>query len=71
MPPVTDRHRKLHSIVLNLPRVHVGLCRHDVVERREVKSATRKKINTEILGVAVRSSYQPKDDLSLEELSLV
>src|SRR6267154_3237634 len=71
MPVITNGHRELHPVVPDLSRVHIGLSRHDIVERRHMEPAARQQKDAEILRMAVGRAQQPKDNLRFQEKSPV
>src|SRR5437879_3089137 len=48
---VADSHHQLHGVSPDLPGVHIGLRRHDVIERRQAEPAAGQQEYAEILGV--------------------
>jgi hypothetical protein len=51
-PSITaDGHGQLHAVMPDLPGVHIGLRRHDVIERRQLEPASGQQEDAEILRV--------------------
>ena len=55
----------------DLAGIHIGLRRHDIVERRQAEPAAGQQEDAEILRVPVRGAQQPEHDLGFEKQGLV
>ena len=60
---VAHSHRQLHGVTPDLAGIHIGLRRHDIVERRQAEPSAGQQEDTEILRVPVRGTQQPEHDL--------
>ena len=65
------RHRELHLVLTDLFGIQTRLRGHDVIERREPKSSARRKVDAEILRVAIGRAEQPENNLRLEQSLLI
>ena len=71
VPAVTDRHRKLHLLSLDLTGNQARLSGEDVVERCHAVRTTRTDEYAEIFRVAVSGAHQPEEDLCFEKDVLI
>src|SRR5262249_42607945 len=64
-------HGKFEGLFLDLPDVNPRLHSQHIVERRQLETSARQKKDTEILGMPIRCTNEPEQDLTLEECDLI